>query len=118
MCQMTVKSNGNNSFYKNLTYDFHKIVSYIERHTESYYRINYIVIKGVNDSEEDVHRFSQVIKTIRNKVVVRVSQLNETGATKRNQLQTTDVSVLEHLQQILQRDGIKSYVFMHTRMTI
>ena len=98
-------------FYKNLTYDFHKIVSYIERHTESYYRINYIVIKGVNDSEEDVHRFSQVIKTIRNKVVVRVSQLNETGATKRNQLQTTDVSVLEHLQQILQRDGIKSYVF-------
>ena len=98
-------------FYKNLTYDFHKIVSYIERHTESYYRINYIVIKGVNDSEEDVHRFSQVIKTIRNKVVVRVSQLNETGATKRNQLQTTDVYVLEHLQQILQRDGIKSYVF-------
>lgn len=98
-------------FYQSHEYSFEKLLQYIMDSKAAYYRINYIMIKGVNDGIQDFQRFCDNVKRIADKVVVRISKLNETGATRRNHLQSTEISVLHEFQSILQEAGIRSYVF-------
>lgn len=98
-------------FYQKNDYYFKQLIEYIQESKTEYYRINYVMIKGVNDSAEEFYNFRNNIEKIKDKVVVRISKLNETGATRRNQLESTDIAVLEEFQRILQEENIKSYVF-------
>lgn len=98
-------------FYQSHKYNLQEIVQHIKDSDQKYYRINYIMIKGVNDGAENFYRFGKNLKEISDKVTVRISKLNETGATRRNNLFPTDVDDLQKLQGILQEADIKSYVF-------
>ncbi len=62
---------------------------------KNYYRINYIMIKDVNDSKEDFDSFCDIVGKVRDKIIVRIAKLNETGTTKRNGLMPKDISALE-----------------------
>lgn len=98
-------------FYHKHNYDFRKLISTIEKFEETYYRINYIVIKGVNDSKEDMEKLCRYLMKARQKVTVRIARLNETGTTRKNHLQPTEIAALEELQVILQKAEIKGYVY-------
>lgn len=98
-------------FYKNHEYDLQELVQHIKDSDRGYYRVNYIMIKGVNDKEEYFHRLADILKEISDKVTVRISKLNETGATKRNNLFPTSIDALQRFQDTLKETGIKSYVF-------
>ena len=98
-------------YYCGREYDWEGLLDLIADSTKDYYRINYIMMKGINDSEESFFRFAEKMKRVRDKVIVRISKLNETKSTKINQLYPTDICVLEHLQGILEEKGIRSYVF-------
>lgn len=98
-------------YYKKNGYGFNLVRQYIMDSGFSCYRINYIMIRGVNDSVDDFQRFIKNFECIKDKIVVRISKLNETGATRRNHLQATEIKVLEEFQGILQKSGIRSYVF-------
>lgn len=98
-------------FYQGRTYYLDEVFRYIEMSDKDYYRINYIMIKGVNDSEEDFNSFYNLLEKVQDKIVVRISRLNETATSKRNGLSPTDISTLECLQNFLQQKNISSYIF-------
>jgi len=98
-------------YYQNYNYDFRELIRCIEQGDEDYYRINYIMIKGINDSKEVFCRVCNKLKVIGDKIIVRISRLNETGATRKNNLQPTDIATMEVLQRMLTEKKIKSYIF-------
>lgn len=98
-------------FYQKYGNGFGDVLHYVAGSTQTYYRINYIMIKGVNDEVKDFYKFRDNVKHIADKVVVRISKLNETLTTKRNHLHPTDILPMEEFQSILQEAGIKSYIF-------
>lgn len=98
-------------FYEGRAYYLDEVFRYIEMSDKEYYRINYIMIKDVNDSKEDFDSFCEIMEKVRSKVVVRISKLNETGTTKRTGLLPTDISTLEYFQSLLQEKNINSYIF-------
>ena len=88
-----------------------EFISFIQASNKSFYRINYIVIKGINDSREDVDRFIDLVAKITDKVTIRLSQLNETGATKKNHLAPVNLERLGEINERLINAGLQSYVF-------
>ena len=88
--------------------EFLKFVSTSEK---NFFRINYIVIGEKNDSTEDMERLIGKLKPVKDKITVRVSKLNETSATRRNNLKNTDKVKLDELKQKLLDEGINAYVF-------
>ena len=98
-------------YYQEHEFQFKELIKYIRDSKETFYRINYIVIKDVNDSGEAVDSFAESIDMVKDKVLVRISKLNETNATRKNSLQTTDIQTLENMQRALHRKEIHSYIF-------
>ncbi len=88
-----------------------EFISFVKDSNESFYRINYIVIGGINDSREDVDRFINLVDGIKDKLTIRLSQLNETGATKINHLAPIDLERLGEINERLISAGLQSYVF-------
>lgn len=86
-------------------------ISFVKTSKESFYRINYIVINGINDSAEDVDRFINLVDGIKDKLTVRISQLNETEATKKNSLAPADHIRLGEILEQMKNAGLQSYVF-------
>ena len=97
--------------YNKIKYDFSSVVKFIQQSAYDCYRINYIMIQGVNDSASDFELFRDIVDSIKEKVIVRITRLNETKASKRNGLSPTKVDRLKYFQQLLENGGIKSYVF-------
>lgn len=86
-------------------------IEYVSKTDGISFRINYIVILNINDSKEDVYRFIEKIKPIKDKIVVRVSKLNETNAMKRNKLQATTIDSLNSIKDIFIDEGFMWYIF-------
>ena len=86
-------------------------ISFIEADSNSFYRINYIVISGINDSTDDVDRFIRLVDGIKDKLTIRLSQLNETGATRENQLVPCNRIRLTEINEQMKNKGLQSYVF-------
>lgn len=98
-------------FYQKMPYAFEALLEYIRLSKYDYYRINYIMIQNLNDSKDAFGQFQKMIMSSGKNLVVRISKLNETGATKRNHLYPTEVAALEELHQMLEKSGVKSYIF-------
>lgn len=97
--------------YLNKQVNFQEILKYLKNSGKNYYRINYIMIKNVNDSEKDFQIFAEKIKAVRGKVIVRISKLNETEAANKNGLHSVEIGKMKMLKDILTVVGIKSYLF-------
>lgn len=88
-----------------------EIIHFMKNSDKQYYRINYVLIKDVNDSTEDFHHLRDLLADIKGKVVVRISKLNETKATHRNSLYPAEPGRAEELSRILSEAEIKNYIF-------
>lgn len=97
--------------YQDRQVNFGEIVDYIKSSDKNYYRINYILIKDLNDTIEDFNILKKKLSDIKDKIVVRISKLNETKATKRNNLYPVEIQKMHELNKILSESGIKSYIF-------
>ena len=86
-------------------------IEFILKNDESFFRINYIVIEGINDSKEQVDIFIEKISSIKEKVVVRISKLNETKATVKNALKPTNIDKLYKIKTQMESRGINCYTF-------
>lgn len=97
--------------YEQRELNFKEVLSYIEASEKQYYRVNYILIRDKNDSIECMQKFRDMIVGVKEKVIVRITKLNETGATKRNDLYPTDLGKMEQFKALLTNAGIRSYLF-------
>lgn len=86
-------------------------ISFVQADNNLFYRINYIVISNINDSEDDVDRFIRLVDGIKDKLTVRLSRLNETGATRENHLVPSDCVRLGEINEQMKNAGLQSYIF-------
>ena len=74
------------------------------------YRLNYVVIDGLNDEASQIAAILDVLEPVRNRSVLRVSRLNETNASRRNGLRRPSVQSVKNVVGIAQeRDWDLSY---------
>lgn len=97
--------------YSKKKVDFNEIIKFILESAQTYYRINYVLIKGVNDSEEDFRRFRDNVERIKDKVVIRITKLNETCATKKFGLKPVEKSIMNKFENLLKQSDIRCYQF-------
>ena len=88
-----------------------EILAYIGISEKMYYRFNYIIIDSLNDTEEDFYDFINKIESVKEKVVVRISKLNQTASTRRNNLYPAKIEKMKKFKSMLTDAGINSYLF-------
>lgn len=91
--------------------NFNNIIKYIEKSENTFYRINYLMIKGVNDSDSDFERFIHKINLVKRKVIIRIAKLNQTSATDCNSLKAVNIERMQELKRRLIAYGINAYLF-------
>ena len=91
--------------------DFDKIVRYISTSKIPQYRINYLMLKGINDSDESFDEFISLVLSIRDRIIVRISKLNVTKASFINGIQESTIEKMEQLKSALEEKVIKAYLF-------
>lgn len=95
-----------------LEFNFHNIITnMIRMFPMRKIRINYLVIKDVNDSIEDFFIFKNILKDIADRVIVRISKLNSTVAASTNNLYSPDITKMKQLLEILRECNIEAYLF-------
>lgn len=92
-----------------------EVIDFIKTSNKMYYRINYVLIKGVNDGPGDFQHLRDALEEVKDKTIVRISKLNETRATERNSLSRADDGKAEELQALLSAAGVTSYIFCSER---
>ncbi len=97
--------------YKQKEYKFDEVIEFMKKSHKTYYRFNYILMKGINDKQKDFEIFADKMRDIKEKVIVRISKLNETRASKRNHLYPAEIAVMEKFRLFLRNEGLHSYVF-------
>ncbi|MBD5487185.1 MAG: hypothetical protein HDR13_00065 [Lachnospiraceae bacterium] len=94
------------------TFDFGRIITDMtSTFPQRKIRINYLVIKGINDSKDDFCLFADMIKGIEARVYVRISKLNTTAAASANNLLPSEISRMTELMRILENIHVEAYLF-------
>lgn len=75
------------------------------------YRLNYVVIDGLNSEREQVESILDAFEPVRRNSVLRVSRLNETAASKRNGLRQPSLSTVKSVVENATRRGWDAYHF-------
>ncbi len=96
---------------KNVNWSFEDAIHFISNSSLSCFRINYLMIDGVNDSDDDFKNFISMISEIKNKLIVRISKLNETRASQKNSVRPADAERLKSLCNQLNDMNISAYIF-------
>ena len=97
--------------YRQKEYLLDEVIAFMKESHQAYYRFNYILMKGINDDQQDFKNFARKMEDINDKVIIRISKLNETEASKSNHLYPAEIEVMEKFHQFLQKEGMNSYVF-------
>lgn len=93
-------------------FDFRRIITDItSTFPQRKIRINYLVIKGINDSTDNFYMFADMLKGVEDRVFVRISKLNVTSAASTNNLLPPDISRMAELMEILGNIHVESYLF-------
>ena len=98
-------------FFNITEYDMKEIIELINKLDEVSVRINYVMIKNVNDSLSDMNEFISNFNKIKGRIRVRISKLNITAGTQKHKLQVPDLQRLDEFGALLRQNGFVSYVF-------
>lgn len=97
--------------YKGRKSNFDDIIKHIEKSEASFYRINYLMIKNINDGDSDFERFIHKINLIKRKIIVRIAKLNQTSATEENGFRAVEIERMQELRRRLIENGVNAYLF-------
>lgn len=98
-------------YYKNITYDLDAIIQMFKQSNIDKLKVNYILIKEFNDSEEDFSAFISKFDEIKDKLVIRVSRINETKASIKNGITSVSIEQMLKFRDKLMAQGYQAYLF-------
>ncbi len=98
-------------YYKKNTYDINAIIQMIQQSSIDKFKINYILIKGFNDSDEDFTAFIAKFNEIKNKLIIRISRINVTQASETNGIASASVERMLEFRENLLEQGYQAYLF-------
>lgn len=93
------------------SFSFEDTIRYIDGSSIPKFRINYLLLNGINDSQEDFLAFLSLVMPIKDKILVRISKLNITKASVKNQISESTIEKMEELKTLLKEKGIQTYLF-------
>lgn len=96
-------------------YDFETIVSkaleYKNKYADCRVKINYIAMKDINDSDEDIMRMCMCLKKYKQQIVVKISYLNYTQPGEENNILPSGSERLDEIKSYLESEGFSCYIF-------
>lgn len=98
-------------YYKNYSYDVDQIVRLIQNVSLPQIRINYLALDGINDSDDEIDEFIRKFSCVKDKIIIRISKLNQTEASTHYCLKTTSLEKMKKFQGRLQQFGFNAYLF-------
>lgn len=98
-----------------LKFDFEKLVRTMEQSVELRYRLNYVAIRGLNDTIDCVEILCNRLAGLRNQIVFRVSRYNETLTGFNHGVFQADDAFLDLAVARFRSSGYDAYVFMSQR---
>lgn len=99
------------AFYNSFKYDSKRAITRFLKTDLKNIRINYIMIKGVNDGLDDFESFVLLCNSIKDRLIVRISKMNNTKASQNAGLLPVDISSMKEFQEYLDSKGFRSYLF-------
>ena len=69
------------------------------------------MINGINDSVKDFFEFIDLFQRVKERIVVRISKLNETEASISNRIRPASSEKMRQFYLILKDNGFNSYLF-------
>ncbi len=103
-----VKNLPKNYCFKNI---LAKAISFRESNTDCQVKVNYIVMKDINDSNEDVKRMCEYLSEFKQNIVIKVSYLNYTKPGEENNIVCPGSKRLKEIEEYLNMQGYSSYIF-------
>ncbi len=98
-------------FYYNHHLNIHDIVGFFERNSMDNIRVNYLMIKDVNDKKEDFNTFIDTFESLKKKLRVRISKMNTTRASIKAGLYTPCIEDMTCFKEELISQGFDAYLF-------
>jgi len=93
------------------SFSFQNTISCIGESIIPKFRINYLLLSGLNDSQKDFFTFLSLITPVKEKICVRISKLNMTKACLENKIFASTLRKMEELKDLLEKNGIQAYLF-------
>jgi len=94
-----------------LGYSVDALVDAMAAESRLRYRLNYVVIEGLNSEVAQVESILQAFEPVRGSAVLRVSRLNETSASLRNGLRQPPVASVKRAADVARDKGWDAYHF-------
>lgn len=94
-----------------LGYDMRSLVHAMDAEKRLRYRLNYVVIDGLNNEASQISAILDVLDPVRDRSVLRVSRLNETNASRRNGLRRPSVQSVKNVVGSAQEREWDAYWF-------
>lgn len=91
-------------------YDFDSLVETIKS-TSSRVRFNFVMFEGFNDTREHWVNLEKNISPIKEKIVLRISRLNETEYSLKNGLKKPEIETLNTAHKYFEKCGYETHVF-------
>lgn len=88
-----------------------KAIAYREKHKECRVKINYLVMRGINDTQEQIEQFIAHFAEFKEQLTVKMSYLNYTKPGEEGGFVSPGMEKLEEMRTKLAEAGFRCYVF-------
>ena len=95
----------------NLFDNIKNAIKYKNNHNICRVKINYVVLKELNDSDEDINNLINCLNEFKNDIIIKISFLNYTKKCKENNLISPNKEDMLKIKNILIDNGFKCYLF-------
>lgn len=95
----------------NLIENISKAIKYKSNHSICRVKVNFVVIKGINDSDEDIDKMINYLSEFKDDIIIKVSFLNYTKKCKENNLFSPNSKDMLKILNKLNSTGYKCYLF-------
>lgn len=96
-------------------YDFQSVVknalSYKNSKKECRVKINYLVMKDINDTPQELENLCKYLEEFKNDIVIKVSYLNYTKPGEENNFYSPGIEKLDKIKKKLDKQGFNCYIF-------
>lgn len=88
-----------------------KVIDYKNKWPECRIKINYIVMKGINDGNDDLKRMCECLEKVKHQIVIKISYLNYTKPGEENNIESPGSKRLNEIKQFLEKKQFDCYIF-------
>lgn len=97
------------------SYNFEQIllqaIEYKNKYLECRIKVNFIAMKDINDSLDDVAQMCQKLKPYKDDIVIKISFLNYTKPGEENNIIASESEQLEEIENYIKMEGFSCYIF-------